>query len=934
MRKLVIVIIASFAVHFLAIAQQGQNIPMDPEVRTGRLDNGLTYYIRHNELPEQRAEFYIAQRVGSILEEENQRGLAHFLEHMCFNGTKNFPGNTLIEQLESKGIKFGVNINAYTAIDETVYNLSNIPVTREGIIDTALLVLHDWSGFVSLNDKDIDQERGVIHEEWRTRHTADYRVMEKTYKNVFPDSRYAERMPIGLIEVIDNFPYQAIRDYYKKWYRPDLQAIIVVGDIDIDKVEEKIKILFADIPAPVAPAVRKYFEVPDNTDPIVSVVSDPELQQTGISISYKRDVCPVPQKNTTIYYSNMVLEYMVASMFNQRLYQVSEEPNPPFERASGGPGAFYSAKTKRAWKVNVSPRNNNDWEQALRTVLKENERMQRYGFTAMELERAKTNMLSRYESAYREREKQYNREYVQEYVRNFTDNEPSPGIGWEYKYVKDMLSNLTLDRVNMVAEALITDTNVVFAISGPENDNVTLPAKSDILAVWNKVKKADVKPYVEEELTTSLLEKKPIKGKITGTKQLSFGYTQWTLSNGVKVLIKATDYREDQVILSAYSPGGTSLVEDDDLPSAMVAGSLASLGGLGHLNQVDLGKILTGKRVSVSPFIGNLSEGIYGTASPKDFETLLQLTYLYFTQPRMDQDAFDTWESNTRVQLENVSLNPMISLRDTLNKILTGNNPRGRQFTPAMLDKVSYNKALSLYRERFSDAGDFTFFITGNVETDSIKEYVETYLGGLPSTMDKEKFIDRGIYPFKGIVKNHFGRQLETPKSSVSIIYTGEIPYTLKNIVLMDYVESVLNMVYTEKIREEKGGAYGVSVRGGIGKFPRERFSFRIEFDTAPSKRDTLVRIVYDEIRKILEEDPQDLDIQKVKEYMLKSYQEGLINNRYWVNIIGELIIKEVDVHSGYEEKVKSVTPSMVRKFATEIFSQGNVIEVSMNPKE
>ena len=926
-------IILFFIIQVFASAQQ-EIIPDDADVKVGVLDNGLTYYIRHNRLPKQRAEFYIVQKVGSILEEEHQRGLAHFLEHMCFNGTENFPGNSLVDELEKKGIKFGVNLNAYTSIDETVYNLSNIPVDREGIIDTALLVLHDWSGFILLNDKDIDEERGVIREEWRTRNTAGYRAMKETLKNIFPGSRYAERIPIGLIDVIDNFPYQAIREYYKKWYRPDLQAIIVVGDIDVDLIESKIIKLFSDIQLPENAEPRKEFGVLDNIEPIVSIVTDPEIQHSEISVFFKREVIKASEKNTTAHYSTVMAENLVASMFNQRMYEISQKNDPPFNGAAGGFGPFSVAKTKRAWGIKANPRNNKDWEKSLRTLLLENERIKRFGFTNTELERAKINTLRNFESGYKERNKRVNKSFVSMLVQNFLNSEPYPDIEWTYNFVQEFLSGLELEEVNSLASTLATDTNVVFTFTGTQNDNIVPPTPDDILRVWNESKKAELFPYNDEIVDEKLFDVNLTKGKIIKTEQQAFGYTQWTLSNGIKVLCKRTNYKEDQVVMTAYSPGGISLIAEENLPSALAMNNLAILGGVGNLNQVRLKKLLTGKKVNVSPFVNGLSEGINASASPKDFETLLQLTYLAFTQPRRDEDAFKTWATNTREQMTNASLNPMNSLNDTLTSILTCNHPRSIQFNIDVLEKIDYNKSLSLFKERFSDASDFTFFITGNINLDSIKGDVETYLGALPSTYQNEKFVDWKMYPPKGVIKKHFERKMEIPKSSIVVIYTGEIPYTLENAILMDFLKSTLDIVYTENIREKEGATYGVSVNGTINKYPTERYSLQIQFDTDPSLREKLLTTIYDEINKISRHNPDNVSTDKIKKYMLKKHTEKQVNNRYWQSVINAYIINGIDVSSDYEKIVSSVTPSMIRKFAKKIFSQKNIVEVSMNPEE
>ena len=919
---------------FCSLAQQAQPIPTDPMVRTGKLSNGLTYYIRHNELPKQRAEFYIVQKVGSILEEEAQRGLAHFLEHMCFNGTKNFPGNTMIQELEKKGIKFGQNVNAATGLDQTVYNLSNIPVNREGIVDTALLVLHDWSGFVSLTDKDIDDERGVIREEWRTTNTGDRRVQAQYIKEVFAGTQYAERLPIGLIDVINNFAYQDLRNYYKKWYRPDLQAIIVVGDIDVDQIELKIKQLFADIPAPVHAAPRPQFQVPDNTDPMVSVVTDPEVTRTLVNIFCKKDAIPAAMKSGTEYMVTQLINNLVATMFNQRMYELSQKPDPPFAGAYGRMSNFILTPTKWAWTVSAAPRSNKDSEVALRALITENERMRRYGFLESEFERAKVNILRGYESAFNDREKQNNASYVNKYVGLFLSNEPAPGIEWEYDFVRNQFANISVGQVNLVAKTFVTDTNMVFVVTGPKKEDLVLPTRDQIIAAWQEIKNEKINPYVDAVSDKPLLDKKPVAGKISKTEQKPFGYTQWTLSNGVKVLIKKTDFKKDQVIMSSYSPGGSSLFSDADMPSAMAINELIPLGGVGQLSNLELDKLLTGKVVDVNPSVNSLNEKIEGQSSPKDFETLMQLTYMYFTQPRMDQDAFNNWKSTTKSWLENASLNPAMSLRDTINKIMTSNNPRGRNMDLNLLSKVDYNKVMELYKNRFADASDFTFFITGNVEADSIKAMVETYLGGLPSLKRKEKFKDQGIYPQKGKVVNHFDKKQQTPKTTVVAIYTGEIPYTLQNRILMNYLQSVLTIIYTENIREKEGGSYGVVVRGNLNKFPKETYSFQVSFDTDPAKAEKLIGMVYDEINKIKVQSPGDDYVSKVKEFTLKDHQEKLLLNDYWSGAISGLVTLGIDTHTDYDKIVASVTPAMIRDFAKKIFSQGNMAEIVMSPEK
>jgi len=921
-------------ISYSGYAQQSKTLPLDPKTRIGKLDNGLTYYIRKNELPKNRGEFYIAQKVGSILEEESQRGLAHFLEHMCFNGTKNFPGNSLIKYLEKIGVKFGENVNAFTAFDETVYNLSDVPLTRETTLDTALLVLHDWSGFVSLENKYIDKERGVIREEWRTRNTGGLRTMESGIREMLANSQYANRMPIGSIDIVNNFPYQLIKDYYKKWYRPDLQGIIVVGDIDVDKVEAKIKQLFSDIHAPVNPAFRTRFQIPDNTEPIVSIQTDPEVQQTQIGIYCKHNIVPVEMRTTVNYYFKGVINYLISSMFNIRLYELSKSPNPPFAGARGGYGNFIVAPTKDAWTVNAATRNNNDFDVSLRAIIRENERMRRFGFTASEFSRAKTDLLRNYETAFNEKDKQKNGVYVKECQENFLSNEPMPGIDYEFNLVNKVLPQLPLEVINKIAQQYVSDSNIVFSFAGPKKEGINTPTKEQILNAWKEVKQENITAYVDKVSDKLLMDKKPVGGKIVKEEAKPFGYTQWTLSNGVKVLIKQTDFKKDQVMMNSYSPGGTSLVSDADYPSSTVINEVSTLGGVGQFSSVELGRMLTGKVVSVSPSVGTLNEAINGSASPRDFETLMQLTYLFFTQPRMDQDTFNSWLGRKKNQLENASQDPMNSFSDSVVNLMTNKNPRGKRLNLKMLQKVDYNKVMEIYKDRFADAGDFIFFFTGNVVPDSIKKLVEFYLGGLPSNNRKESFKDLGIYPPKGIVKNSFTKKLQVPKSTVFVAYSGEIPYTLENIILMDYVKSIIDIIYTENIREKEGGSYGVGVSGNINRLPKQRFTFQIKFDTDPAKKDKLVGIVYDEIRNFITEGPSDVNLNKVKVNLMKTHQESLNENVYWTGAIYNQIVNGMDVNTEYEKFVMGATTAKVRDFAKKLFLQNNIIEVSIGPEK
>ncbi|MBI9069279.1 MAG: insulinase family protein [Salinivirgaceae bacterium] len=915
-------------------AQLEEPIPMDPAVRIGKLSNGLTYYIRHNNKPEQRADFYIVQKVGSILEEEHQRGLAHFLEHMCFNGTKNFPGNSLISELEQKGIKFGANINAYTGIDETVYLLTNIPVGREGIIDTALLILHDWSGFVTLKGKDIDDERGVIREEWRASASGGRRLFEQTLPIIYKGSPYTNRLPIGSIDVINNFPHQAIRDYYKKWYRPDLQGIIIVGDIDVDVIEKKIRQLFEDIPAPHSPAKRVYFNVPDNVTPIVAIASDPEVTSTSVTVFWKLKDVPKERKLSKSYYRYILINGLISSMFNNRLSELYLKQNPPFDYADGRVSNFLVSNIKKAWTVSGIPVNSNV-ENALQAMLTESRRMQDFGFTQPELERIIKNKLVVLESTYADKGNTNNGSFVNEYTQHFLYNEPSPGIEWEYKTTKELLTELPLDSVNYWAKQYISDTNMVIYVTGPEKEGITLPSEKQLLTIWDKVKESKLDPYVYKEVTGPLIAVQPIPGKVIKTVQKPFGYVEWTLSNGVKVQVKNTGYDEDKVVLYAHSPGGKSLLPLEDLTSTVALGLFNRM-GTGEFTESEKNKILSGKMASATIFVKDYFEFISGSSSINDIETMLQLTYLRFTSPGKDTNIFNNVRSAMIDEIKIKSLNPDQIFQDSLFTMINYYNARNRKLDTVILNQVDFQKTLKTYKQRFCNAADFTFFITGNMELDSIKPLVENYLGGLPTSKSREKIIDHGIYPPEGIIKKHFSHKMKTPKTTVAVFYSGKLAYTLENIVLINYLENILGTIYLETIREKEGGAYGVSVRGGMLKIPQERYFFQISFNTDPLKQDTLIKIVYSELEKMMTQGPNKENVDKVKMNLLKRHSENLSNQNadYWSRTATTLFVYGVDERSNYEKVVTTVTPEMVHQFAKEIFSSGNIIELVMNPEE
>ncbi|UBD72153.1 insulinase family protein [Bacteroides sp. BFG-257] len=919
-----------------AVAQQMQfpPLPVDKNARIGQLDNGLTYYIRHNKLPENRAEFYIAQKVGSILEEPQQRGLAHFLEHMAFNGTKNFPGDDkglgVIPWCETVGIKFGTNLNAYTSIDETVYNISNAPIDRTGVLDSCLLILHDWSNYILLKDDEIDKERGVIREEWRSRNSGMLRVYTDLLPTIHQGDKYADCMPIGSIDVINNFPYKDIRDYYHKWYRPDLQGIVIVGDIDVDTVEAKLKAVFADVQKPVNPAERTYYPVADNKEPIVAIGTDKEVDDPSIEIYFKQDATPDSEKNNVGYLASQYMTSMISSMLDARLSELVQSANPPFTRASSDYSDFFVAKTKEAFALSASSKADGI-ETALKTLLQETERARRFGFTESEYARARANYLQSLESAYNEREKTKHGSYVREYVQNFLNGEPIPGIEAKYAMMNQLAPNIPLQAMNMVMQQLVPDSNQVVIIAGPAKEGLKYPTKEEVISLLKGMKDLDLQAYVDKVSDEPLMKEAPKGGKIISEKEGDiYGSTKLVLSNGVTVYVKKTDFKADEIRMKGTSLGGKSIFPDKDALNFAVMDNVIAVGGLGNFSQVDLTKVLAGKKVSVNAGLGATTENVFGTCSPKDFETMMQLTYLTFTAPRKDAEAFESFKNRMKAQLESAQANPLSSINDSLQKAMYNNHPRVVMMKPEMVDQIDYDRILEMYNDRFKDASDFTFYFVGNIDLETAKPLIAEYLGALPAINRKETFKDTKMSIRKGVYKNEYAKEQQTPTATIVFLYSGKAPYTLKNDILLSFATQVLDMVYTEEVREKEGGTYGVNCYGDLQKYPKEQLLLQIVFQTDPAKKDKLAGIVVDELKKLAAEGPSDVHLQKVKEYMLKKYADNQKENGYWMNNLNDYFYYGMDMTEGYTDIVNSITAKDIQKFVSDLLKQGNEIEVTM----
>ena len=918
-----------------AQAQMEQKVPVDENVRIGHLDNGLTYYIRHNELPKQRAEFHIAQAVGAILEEDDQNGLAHFLEHMCFNGTEHFPGKGIINYFESIGVSFGYNINAYTSLDQTVYRLSEVPTYREGIIDSALLVMHDWSCAVSLLAEEIDNERGVIREEWRTGADASRRMWKESQRLMFPGSQYAKRDVIGDTAVINNFSYEALRSYYKKWYGPDLQAIIVVGDINVDEIEQKIKNLWGNVPARANRGERPYYSVEDNKEPIVAIVKDAEAQQGRIRIVYKHEQIPAQLKGSIMEYVNDLALSLITQMMDNRMAEDAMKSDACFL----GGGVYYGelVKLKDAFNGIVVPKEGQERE-AWHYLLTQMEKMRRYGFTNDELERAKTETLAQYEKAYNERSATRNDSYVDEYIGHFLHQEMIPGIEWEYAFVQQIMPAISLEQINQIALQLVTNENILVNFQVADKPEVQLPTEEQIINGIRGMEHLDIERPVEKEVITELVKKGPKAGKVVKEKyNEALGTTEWTLKNGVRVIFKPTEFKKDEILMEAYAPGGFSLVETADLPSAHLATDAVQMSGIGDFSYTDLQRALTGKVVSAYPSINAYSHSMEGSSCIKDFETLLQLNYLHFTAVRKDEDAFKTLLSFLDQQLTNKEKNPKAIWRDSITMMASNYSDRTVLINRENMEKLNYDRSLQIFQQLFSNPRNFTFTFTGNIDPNDkqTRALIEKWIGGMKTKKDTDTWKDRGVRAPLGENKNYFTRDMQTKTASNRIQYTSyDFPYTMENVIVADLVGRILSTRYLESIREREGDSYGVGCAAWMNSKPVPTTILVMQFDTDPEKQDKLMQIIHQEVQEIIANGPLASDLQKEKESMLKDFKEDLEKNGWWYNTaLPNYYRLGINMIADYEKTVQAVDGEKIQQFLKKLAASGNVFEVVMLPE-
>lgn len=904
--------------------------PFDPSVRTGTLPNGMKYFIRANKFPENRAEFYIATNVGAIQEDDDQNGLAHFTEHMAFNGTKNFPKKTLLDYLATVGVKFGQNVNAGTGVEQTIYMITSVPLTRSGVMDSALLVLHDWSNFLSFDAAEIESERGVIREEWRTYGSADERMSIKLAPVIYKDSKYAKRNVIGDTAVINNFKHETIRNFYHKWYRPDLQAIVVVGDFDVNTVEAKIKSLFNDIPAVANATAKEIYPLPDNTDPLIGTATDPEATATEVTVLYKAE--PIKDSDKNLGYMRLkLLQRMISSMFAQRMSEISRKENAPFLSSYCYYGSFTDVKDAF---IGYAQARNNEALKALTSLLTEMERMKQFGLTQGELDRVKADLLRSYESQFTDKDKRKNRELVYQNISYFLDNEPNPGIEYEYEFAKVMIPGISLKEINDEVKKYIHSENMIVMITAPEKEGVSIPKDQEIKDVLASVNNSKIDAYTDNLSGKKLIEKEPVAGKVVKvSSNATFGTTEWTLSNGAKVIFKSTDFKDDELLMDAWSVGGYTAAADNVIPSAMVMSSVVSEMGVGDFSRTDLNKLMSGKKVNVSPAMYSDREAIRASMSPKDFETAMQLVHLYFTKPRWNETDFNTWLDRMKNYYINMQAEPRKAFSDTVNVMMNNHNKRFRPFTYQMFDEVTFEKIKAFYNNRYCDASDFVFLFTGKVNPDEVKPLIEKYIASLPVVKRKDVFKDDGVRPPKGKVINDFQHENKTPRTTVYVDYNGMCEYTATDLLYMATIRHILELRYIEAIREEKGGSYGVRVSAQMKRLPYPNFYLDMMFDTDPKLADDLKAIVHREIEKIIKDGPTEVDLQKAKEFFLKQRQEDLKENTWWYNTpLTEFYFNKVDLVNGYEERVKGLTVKAIKDYAAKTLNQGNTIDVVMRP--
>ena len=936
MKKLLFSLVALF-IGVSSICAQMMELPLDPEVRVGKLENGMTYYIRHNEKPKGQASFYIYHDVGAIQEEDDQQGLAHFLEHMAFNGSVNLPEKAMIEQLETIGVQFGLNLNAFTSWDCTEYMIKDCPVAEEKNLDLALLILHDWSQFISLEDEEIDSERGVIMEELRTRDGAGLRAQNDMIKNLYKGTLYEHRNLIGYLDGLKSFERSSLVNFYKKWYRPEYQALVIVGDVDVDQVEAKIKTLMADIPASPADAAQKeVIMVPATEEPIISVFTDKEMTQSSVMMFARREALPKELQNTDFGYTYNLINTFVTVMMNARFEEIAQAADAPFLSGGMSEGSIGICPTLESTMFSATAHEGRT-DEAFRAIYTEMERMRRHGFTAGEFERAKQEILRWSERQYTNRNDVHNDSYAQRYLDHYAKGTPMMDAETEWQIDQMVINQMNVDVINQAyAQFVRPNENLVILVRSPKKEGVAVPAAEDIKAIIAEVEASEIEAYEDNTVIEPLIDPATkLKGsKVKATAQNeSLGYTEWTLKNGIKVIVRPSTLKADEVTISAVSKGGLSMLSDEEYYQGAFLGMIMGNSGIGKFSSTELSKQLSGKSAWASVGTASYEHAVNAGGSPKDIETILQLMYLNFTSPRFDQTDLDNMKKMYIPYFANMESDPNYICSKELQKTLYGNNPRRQATSVAQIEALNIPALQNVHAKLFSFADDFRFIIAGNVDLNTLKPLVEKYIGSLPTSKDVEyAVVDDGVR-YAGNITNEFRTKMEQPKVSVRLIYTGAMEDNAKNRLIVDLLSRALDSRYMVSIREEKGGTYGVSVQGAVDEYPTENYFVAIVFDTNDQLADELVEICDKEIRKIAEEGPLADDVAKAKEFLQKNYANVLDNNSGWVSAITRWYEEGYNYKEEYLGILESVTLEDVKAFAQKLLDDNNRTLVMMRPE-
>lgn len=934
MRRLSLIIALTFAAIAMFAQGQPQVLPNDPAVRTGKLDNGLTYYIRHNANPEKRAEIYLATHVGAIQEAPDQDGLAHFLEHMCFNGTKNFPDKGILDYLRSIGASFGGNVNASTGVEQTIYLLTDIPLVRETVIDTCILIMHDYAHFVNNDPEEIDKERGVILEEKRSRRTSSWRMYEAAQPYYFGNTKYSTCSIIGTEEQLKTFNPQSLKNFYQTWYHPDMQALIVVGDIDVDYVEGRIRDIFSDIPAAVNPKAKDVITVPGNEEPLVGIITDPEAVSNRIEVLWRHEPMPREYNNTAVAMVDDLTKSVVSAVMSERFMDIAAKADAPFMGASFSVGRL--CETSEVAMGNVSVKEG-EAIPAFKAFYTEIEKMKMYGFAPDEIQRAKDDILSYYESAAKKADTRKNGELVQDLIDNFFENTPYMEPDAEYEVVKQLLGAIPDALYDRVATDLITDTNMVVLFFGPQKEGAATPSADEFRQAISDVRASDIQANEANELGSEFLDPASLKGgKVKKSASWYYGSTVWTLKNGAKVILRPSDLEKDKISFQFVKDGGKSIIAEEDLASldASVVSAFFGNCGVAEFSGTDVQKMLSGKNVGVRPFINTLRSGVSGSATPKDIETALQLAYLYYTSPRFDQTEYDQGVNRLKAVIANMESTPNYILQKNMIKTIYGDNPRNAITSKEIVDKANLETLKKAYLTLFNDAAGLTVIICGDFNIDEVKPLVEKYVGSIPKGKKASEWIDPQTNMIPGTRVNDFTAEMQTPQTTVLESYFAALPYNFTRDAALSAAKYILDIRYVNSLREEEGGTYGASTFASIDYEPSDEAYIQVYFNTNPESADKLIRITKEEMDSLATFGPTDEEFDLAVKNLQKSIPESRISNRYWMGALLQACIRGVDFDKEYEEAVNALTKEDIQTVVKDVTTSGNHVEVVMRPKE